>query len=127
MNRYYETLFVVKPTLSDEEIKGQIDNIKSILEQNGGQIAATDDMGMRKLAYEIEKNQRGYYYVIYFTAPGELIGELERNYRINESIIRYLNVKFENKKEIAAWQGLVDKASKAEQKADTKEPAPENA
>jgi len=116
MTRHYETLFVVKPTLTEEEIKAQIDNVKSILTKNGAEIAAEFDWGMRKLAYEIEKNPRGYYYVIYYTAPGNVIKELERNFRYNEDIIRYLNVKYENKKEVNAWQNLVNKAGAASAK-----------
>jgi small subunit ribosomal protein S6 len=136
MTRHYETLFVVKPTLTEEEIKSQIENVKSILEKNGAQIAATFDWGMRRLAYEIEKNPRGYYYVIYYTAPSSLIKELERNFRYNEDIIRFLNVKYENKKEINAWQNLVNKADaasakkeEAQKEAETKaaEPAGESA
>jgi len=118
MTRHYETLFVIKPTLTEEEIKTQIDNVKSILEKNGAEIAATFDWGMRKLAYEIEKSPRGYYYVIYYTAPSTLIKELERNFRYNEEIIRFLNVKYENKKEIKAWQNLVNKAGAASAKKD---------
>ncbi len=128
MRRHYETLFVVKPTLTEEEIKAQIDAVKSILEKNGAEIAATYDWGMRKLAYEIEKNPRGYYYVIYYTAPGTLIKELERNFRYNEEIIRYMNVKYENKKEINAWQNLVNKAGAASaKKEEAAKPAEESA
>jgi small subunit ribosomal protein S6 len=116
MTRHYETLFVVKPTLTEEEIRAQIENVRSILTKNGAEIAGEFDWGMRKLAYEIEKNPRGYYYVIYYTAPGSLIKELERNFRYNEEIIRFLNVKYENKKEIKAWQNLVNKAGAASAK-----------
>ena len=125
MTRHYETLFVVKPTLTEEEIKAQIENVRSILTKNGAEIAGEFDWGMRKLAYEIEKNPRGYYYVIYYTAPGNLIKELERNFRYNEEIIRFLNVKYENKKEVKAWQNLVNKAGAASaKKAEKEEAAP---
>jgi len=123
----FNFFFVVKPTLTEEEIKAQIDNVKSILEKNGAEIAATFDWGMRKLAYEIEKNPRGYYYVIYYTAPSSLIKELERNFRYNEEIIRFLNVKYENKKEINAWQNLVNKAGAASAKKEAAETAGESA
>ena len=125
MIRHYETLFVVKPTLTEEEIKAQIDAVKSILEKNGAQIAGEFDWGMRKLAYEIEKNPRGYYYVIYYTAPGSLIKELEHNFRYNEEIIRFLNIKYETKKEIKAWQNLVNKAGAASAKKEESAPAQE--
>ena len=125
MIRHYETLFVVKPTLTKEEIDAQIDNVKSILEKNGAEIVATFDWGMRKLAYEIEKNLRGYYYVVYYTAPSSLIKELERNFRYNEEIIRFLNTKYESKKEISAWQNLVNKAGAASAKKDAAKTAGE--
>jgi small subunit ribosomal protein S6 len=69
-------------------------------------------MGSRELAYEIQKNKRGYYYVIYFTAPTESIIELERNYNINENILRHMFVKFESKKEITSWTSMKDDALK---------------
>ena len=68
-------------------------------------------MGMRNLAYEIKKNKRGYYFVIYFKAEPSLILELERNYRINEEILRFIVIKYESKKEQNAWQSLVNKAN----------------
>ena len=66
---HYETLFVVKPTLTDEETKAQIEKNIAIITDNGGEIVAIDDMGMRKLAYPVEKNERGYYTVVYHKAP----------------------------------------------------------
>jgi small subunit ribosomal protein S6 len=69
-------------------------------------------MGTRPLAYEIKKNKRGYYYVIYFRAPGASIQELERTYRINEEILRFIFIKYENKKEIEAWTKMSDEAAK---------------
>lgn len=101
--RHYETMFIVKPTLTEEETQGQIELVKSIIEKNGGEIKATDDMGSKKLAYEIQKNKRGYYTVFYFTAPTEAILEIERNYRINENVLRFIFIKSESKKEIAIW------------------------
>ncbi len=110
--RHYETMFIVKPTLTEEETQGQIELVKSIIEKNGGEIKATEDMGSRKLAYEIQKNKRGYYYVCYFTAPTEAILEIERNYRINENILRFIFIKSESKKEIAKWTKQTEAAAK---------------
>ncbi len=109
--KHYETMFIVKPTLQEEEIKVKIDFFKDIITKNEGVIETFLDMGMRNLAYEIKKNQRGYYFVIYFQANPSLIAELERNYRINEDILRFLIVKYESKKEQKAWQTLVDRAN----------------
>ncbi|CAM2885402.1 30S ribosomal protein S6 [Helicobacter burdigaliensis] len=108
--RFYETMFVIKPTLTQEEITQKIDFYKSAILNNGGQISATLDMGMRNLAYEIKKNKRGYYFVIYFKAEPKLVLELERLYRINEDVLRFIVIKYESKKEQKAWEVLVDRA-----------------
>lgn len=114
--KHYETMFILKPTLTEEETVAQIDGVKAIIEKNGGEISSVEDMGTRKLAYEIEKNKRGYYYVIYFKGEPTKIAEIERNYRINENIIRFIFIKYENKKEIAAWTKMSDEAAKKAQK-----------
>ena len=97
--KLYETMFILKPTLVEEEIKTRLEFFKEVITKNGGEIETCLDMGMRNLAYEIKKNKRGYYFVIYFKAKPSLILELERNYRINEEILRFIVIKYENKKE----------------------------
>lgn len=109
--RYYETMFILKPTLTAEEISAKIEFFKNILLNNGANIEGYVDMGMRNLAYEIKKNKRGYYCVIYFKAPPTLINELERNYRITEDIIRFIVINYESKREQKTWQILVDKSN----------------
>ncbi|MCJ8328148.1 MAG: 30S ribosomal protein S6 [Campylobacterales bacterium] len=110
--RHYETMFIVKPTLSDEETVAQIELVKANIEKNGGEIVACDDMGSKALAYEIEKHKRGHYYIVYFKGPTDSILELERNYRINENIIRFIFIKYENNKEIAAYNNMCEVATK---------------
>ncbi|WP_104697863.1 MULTISPECIES: 30S ribosomal protein S6 [unclassified Helicobacter] len=110
--RHYETMFIIKPTLVEEEIKAKIEFYKEAITKNGGVIETCLDMGMRNLAYEIKKNKRGYYFVIYFKAQPNMVLELERLYRINEDILRFIVIKYESKKEQKAWQTLVDRANK---------------
>lgn len=109
--KHYETMFLIKPTLVEEEIKAKIEFFKEAIVKNGGRIETCLDMGMRNLAYEIKKNKRGYYFVIYFQAEPSFILELERLYRINEDVLRFLVIKYENKKEQRSWETLVDKAN----------------
>jgi len=108
----YETLFVVKPTLTEEEIAAQIAKVKDVLAKVEAELVATDDMGMRKLAYPVEKNNRGYYTVLYYKANGEAIAEIERNLKINEEVIKFLTVKYSKNKEIAQFDKLVAAANK---------------
>ena len=110
--KHYETMFIVKPTLTDEETVAQIELVKATIEKNGGEIVVCDDMGSRELAYEIEKNKRGYYFLIYFKGNPAGIAEIERNYRINENVIRFIFIKYDSKKEIGAWTKLTDDAAK---------------
>lgn len=114
--RYYETMFIIKPTLVEEEIKAKIEFFKEVITKNGGIIETCLDMGMRTLAYEIKKNYRGYYFVIYFKAQSTLIKELVRLYRINEEILRFIVIHYKTKREQKAWQTLVDRANKKPEK-----------
>lgn len=109
--RYYETMFILRPTLTQEEIDAKIEFFKNIILNNGGSIDGCINMGMRNLAYEIKKNKRGYYFVIYFKSPATLIKELERNYRITEDILRFIVINYENKREQKTWQTLVDRSN----------------
>lgn len=110
--KHYETMFILKPTLTEEETVAQIENIKALIEKNGGEISSTDDMGARELAYEIAKCKRGYYFVVYFKGNPAGIAEIERNYRINENLIRFIFIKYESKKEVAAWTKMSEEAAK---------------
>lgn len=102
----YEILFILKPTLTEDEVKVKTDFVNEIITKNGGEIASVIDMGTRKLAYEIKGYERGTYKVTYFKAPTNLIAELTRVLNINEDVIRFLVVKYESKKEISAWEKL---------------------
>jgi len=120
----YETLFVIRPTLTDEETAAQITKIKDILTREGAELLGTNDMGMRKLAYPVEKNSRGYYTILFYKSEGSVIQELERNLKINEDVIKFLTIKYSNTKEMAQFNKLVaatkatDAAPKAAPKAE---------
>jgi len=120
---HYELLFVLKPTLTDEETKAQITKIQENITAQAAEIVATDDMGMRKLAYPVEKNERGYYTVVYFQAPGAAIAEIERLLRINEEILKFMTVKYSNKKEISEFSKMAEAAA-AKSATPAKEEAP---
>ena len=80
MNKY-ESVIIIRPNLDEEEIDNITQKVKDIIEENGS-ITKIDNIGMKKLAYEINKNQEGYYIVIYFESDSSIISELERYYRI---------------------------------------------
>ncbi|HHH72916.1 MAG TPA: 30S ribosomal protein S6 [Sulfuricurvum sp.] len=122
--RHYENLVIVKPTLTEEEIKNSIAAIEAVITDNGGEIVARDEMGMRKMAYPIEKNPRGYFHVVYYTIEPSAIEEIERRFRINEELLRFVTIKYDSKREVKAWNDLVEKTKKP---AKTETPSSEEA
>lgn len=121
----YETLYILKPTLTDEETAANIAKIEEVLVKNGAEILATDKMGMRKLAYQVQKHERGYYTVVYYKAEGSLIAELERNLKFNEEVIKYLTVKYTKQNEIAHFDKLVAAANTVSAEPAVEEPKTE--
>jgi len=118
--RHYENLVIVKPTLTAEELEQELKAVEEVITANGGEIVATDAMGMRKLAYPIQKSERGYYYVIYYTVAPSAINEIERRFRINENLLRFMTVKYDSKKEVTAWNKMVEKAKATPAQAEEK-------
>ncbi|MBR2290431.1 MAG: 30S ribosomal protein S6 [Clostridia bacterium] len=95
MNKY-ETIFIVSPDVAEEGMKGLIQKFSDII-NNDGKVLNVEEMGKKRLAYEIKKNMDGYYIVINFEANPGLIKELERVYRITDDVIKFLTVSKEEK------------------------------
>ena len=91
MNKY-ETVFIINPSVEEAGIKDLIQKFSDII-NNDGKVEEVQEMGKRKLAYEIKKNSEGYCVVINFEANPELIKELERNYRITDSVIKFIVIR----------------------------------
>ena len=92
MNKY-EAMYIVTPEMEDEAIKGVIEKFSGIITANGGEIEKTDEWGRKKLAYPIDYKTEGDYVLVNFAAAPELPRELERNFRNDESILRYMVVR----------------------------------
>lgn len=93
MNKY-ESVVIVNPNLEEESIKNLIKKFSDLINSDGN-VTSVEEMGKRKLAYEIRKQKEGFYVVIKFEAKPELIAELERNYRITDEVIKFIVVKEE--------------------------------
>ncbi len=93
MNKY-ESVIIINPNLETEAIKGLIEKISNLI-NNNGTVNSVEEIGKKKLAYEIKKNKEGYYIVLKFEAKPELITELERVYRITDEVIKFIVVKEE--------------------------------
>ncbi|MDZ7331662.1 MAG: 30S ribosomal protein S6 [candidate division KSB1 bacterium] len=95
--RTYQTVVVIDSLLKSEEIEATIEKILRIINNNGGKVLNVDRWEKRRLAYEIRKRQYGYYVEIIFEAPSNLVKILERDYRLDENILRYLTVTLSKK------------------------------
>ncbi len=91
----YESLFIIRPSLSDEETNALIEKMKGAVTKNGASLVRAENWGRKKLAYEIKRERKGAYVYFYFQGPGAVIAELERSYRLEDSIIKFLTVKLE--------------------------------
>jgi len=88
----YETVIILTPLLSDEIAKETITKFSTFLTENGAEIVQEDNWGLKKLAYPIEKKSTGFYHLIEFKAPGEIISKLELQYKRDERIMRFLTI-----------------------------------
>ena len=93
MNKY-ESVIIVNPNVDEEGIKALEKKFTDIL-NNDGKLEKIDNLGKRKLAYEVKKNNEGIYLVLTFEANADLIEELQRNYRITEEVIKFIVIKIE--------------------------------
>ena len=91
----YELAVVVNAQIDDEARTAVVDRAKELIARFGGTVTNVDDWGKKKLAYEIQKMNEGFYYFIQFDAEGSAIAEIESRMRIADNVIRYLCVKQE--------------------------------
>ena len=91
----YETVFIMTPVLSDDQMKETVKKFQSFLKEKGAEIVFENNWGLKKLAYPIQKKSTGFYYLIEFKAEGELIADLEVAYKRDERLLRFLTVKLD--------------------------------
>ena len=88
----YETTFVIDSLQKSENKENILTKVQNFIKNNGGEIGEVEDWGKKRLAYEINRKQYGNYYQIHFEGPGHLPGLLEREYRLEEGILRFLTI-----------------------------------
>ena len=93
--RHYETIFIASPTLTDEQADELVKQYEGIIAEQGGELLKTDKWGRKKLAYEVQKFSEGYYTLFEMNAGPNLIAELERRFRNNDAVIKYMSVRLD--------------------------------
>lgn len=91
MNKY-ESILILNDKISEDNRNKALERVKKFIKENG-KIEEINDMGLRRLAYKIQKCEYGYYFQIYFSAESSMIAELERIYRITDEIMKFITVK----------------------------------
>ncbi len=120
----YETVFILTPVLSDEQMKEAVDKYREFLTKRGAEMVHEEDWGMRKFAYPIQKKSTGFYHLFEYTANGEIIRPLEVEFKRDERIMRFLTVSLDKH---AVIYNQKRRAKKAKEKEDAvKEEATEN-
>ena len=91
----YETMLVLDPEMSKEQVDGFVEKLKQFLGDRGAEVLKVEEWGLQTLAYEIKKKNKGYYLLLYINGDVALVAEMERTLRLMEEVLRYLTVKAE--------------------------------
>ncbi len=97
MQTVYETMYILRPDLGDEQVEQNISKYENLLKEQGAEDIEIQNRGKRRLAYEIGKHRDGVYVQMNYTNGGKAIAPLERAMRLSEEVIRYLTIKQEVK------------------------------
>jgi len=115
--RRYETITIIDPDLSDEERAQVLERTTNLIPKEGGFLIMLDDWGNRKLAYEIKKKVRGYYVRIDYCGVGSLVDEMERFFRIDDKILKFMTVLLEKDADV---ENIKEEMAEAKAEAETK-------
>jgi small subunit ribosomal protein S6 len=99
--RRYETLFIVRQDIGEAPTKDLIKRFEGIVSSSGGEIIETDEWGFRELAYHIKGERRGYYVRLDYASEAATMNEIERNLKLQDSVLRYLSVLVEQQADVA--------------------------
>jgi len=92
---HYETVFTITPVLSENQVKETVNKFEQLIKNNKGNIIHKENWGLKKMAYPIKKKNMGFYQLLQFDAPGEMIKMLETNFKHDERVIRYITIKLD--------------------------------
>lgn len=106
--RLYETVYILRPELNEEQINQTIERLNGIVTSGGGEVKNLERWGKKRLAYKIEKERYGHYILMHFNGEPDLVRELERNYRLSEDVMRYIVISIKKGEPIKVEMELED-------------------
>ena len=95
--RTYEALYIIQPNAGDDEAQTVVDGVESLITEDGGTIVRSETWGKRRLAYEVKGFSEGIYVLVRFECAPTFVKKLESHFKLNEDVIRYLTVHFDEK------------------------------
>ncbi len=111
--RRYETIFIIDNDLSEEERSPIFEKLKDLIQQHNGLQVMVDEWGTKRLAYEIKKKVRGYYVCLNYCGSGTLVNEIERFFRIDDRVLKYMTVLLDKDVDIENVKEEIAKAEEA--------------
>ncbi len=93
--RTYETVFILTPVLSDQQMKDAVEKFKDVLKKNNAEILHEEIWGLRKLAYTIDHKTTGFYTLLEFKATSNVVAALETEYKRDEKVMRFMTIVFD--------------------------------
>lgn len=104
----YEGMYIISATLSDDARNKILDRIKAGIAQFGGEIKKIHEQGRKRLAYDIQRQREGYYYLIYFSVNPSAISKLWHDYHLTEGLLRFITLRTEEVMEKIEFKSLVE-------------------
>jgi small subunit ribosomal protein S6 len=114
----YETIIIIDPDLSKEAEAPILERVNDLIPQFKGTLIATDDWGTKKLAYDIKKKNRGHYVRLDFCGDGALVQEMERFYKIDDKVLKFMTVLLEEDADLEAIQAEMSAATESDAEAE---------
>ena len=120
--RRYETLFIVTPDSSDEDLKAVATKLQVIVTGMDGIVSSYDEQGKKRLAYSVKKQNKGNYMLMDYVGSSDLVAEVERNMRLDDRVLKYLTVKLADKVDPESIKEQVPEPPEAAEEAEVPEP-----
>lgn len=120
---FYENIFILAPTLDENAIENALERVRNTVIKNGGEIIKTENWGRKKLAYNLKKQDKGFYFFLVFKSPPSAIFELERFFKVFDPLLKYMFIKLTKKQIEALMASLKESESKPSDDSETKEHA----
>ena len=98
MAQLYESIFIIRPSLADEDVQKVHEKVRATVEKAGGVIERLESWGKKKLAYEVKQEKKGIYGQVVYRGNGTVVSELERFFRLDDALIKFLTVKLDERR-----------------------------